>query len=94
MFVKFYFITSTEITITDNISSGDTGTISNLKPLRCKFPRNIIISYLNINSIRNKFDALGSFVGNLIDVLTISETKLDSSFPTAQFQINGFKAPL
>ena len=38
---------------------------------------------ININSTRNKFQFLVSQIINNIDVLLISETKLDDSFPTA-----------
>ena len=71
----------------------DIGYLDGLKKLRCKFPKNVIISYININSIRNKFDALATSVGHLVDVLTIAETKLDDSFPTSQFNLPGFKSP-
>ena len=32
-------------------------------------------------------------VGNLVDVLSIAETKLDQTFPNAQFKLQNFKAP-
>ena len=32
-------------------------------------------------------------VKNNVDILMISETKLDNSFPTAQFLLHGFSAP-
>ena len=43
-----------------------------------------------MNSIRNKFDMLFSMVKDNIDILMVSETKLDSSFPQAQFRIEGY----
>ena len=51
------------------------------------------MSHLNINSIPNKFDALSLIVKNNVDILMISETKLDDSFPTAQFLLHGFSTP-
>ena len=51
------------------------------------------MGHLNINSIRNKFDALSIIIKNNVDILMISETKLDDSFPTAQFLLPGFSAP-
>ena len=45
---------------------------------------------LNINYLRNKFDWLVRILQNNLDILLISETKIDSSFPTAQFQIEGY----
>ena len=64
-----------------------------LRSVRRKHPKNIIISYLNINSVRNKLRNLGTLVGNLLDILCISETKLDRSFPTSQFMLAEFKRP-
>ena len=46
---------------------------------------------LNINSLHNKFDSLVRMLHNNLDKLLISETKIDSSFLTAQFQIEGYK---
>ena len=38
----------------------------------------------NINSLRNKFELLTEMVPDEVDLLMISETKLDSSLPEAQ----------
>ena len=51
------------------------------------------MGHLNINPIRNKFDALSLVIKNNGDALMISETKLDDSFPTGQFLLHGFSAP-
>ena len=48
-------------------------------------PNRIIIAHLNINSIRNKFEMLKEVTGNKIDILLISETKLDDTFPLSLF---------
>ena len=58
-----------------------------------KNPNRIIIAHLNINSIRNKSEMLKEVVGNKIDVLLISETKLDNTFPLNQFILEGFTPP-
>ena len=55
-----------------------------------KNPNRLIIAQLNINSLRNKFDSLVRMLHNNLDILLISETKIDSSFPNAQFQIEGY----
>ena len=52
-----------------------------------------IIAQLNINSIRNKFQFLEKEVCANLDILLISETKLDDSFPSAQFLLDGFSKP-
>ena len=48
---------------------------------------------MNINSIRNKFDFLKVIISSNIDVPTIAETKLDDTFPTSQFMLDGFHSP-
>ena len=50
----------------------------------------MIIAQLNINSLRNKFDSLVRMLYNNLDILLTSETKIDFSFPTALFQIEGY----
>ena len=52
-----------------------------------------IIGQLNINSIRNKFYFLESEASKHLDILLISETKIDESFPSAQFLLDGFSRP-
>ena len=47
----------------------------------------------NINSIRNKFELLLNYVGNNLDKLMVSETKIDDNFPGSQFLIEGFPTP-
>ena len=44
-------------------------------------------------SVINKFEALTCIIDNNIDLLLISETKLDDSVPTAHFQMKGFSVP-
>lgn len=48
---------------------------------------------MNINSIRNKFDLLAHHVKGNIDVLKISETKIDESFYPGQFLLDGYSVP-
>ena len=64
-----------------------------MKNLHLKNPKNIIFSYLNINSFRNKFKNMSSLISKNVDILKVAETKLDSSFPTAQFLIPDFQHP-
>ena len=64
-----------------------------LKSLRLANLNRVIIAQININSIRNKFDALVSGIRGNVDILMTSETKIDDSSPTRQFLINGYTAP-
>ena len=65
-----------------------------LKKLRISNVERIIIGHLNINSIRNKLEALSAIVTGNLDILLISETKIDNTFPDSQFLIDGFSAPI
>ena len=53
----------------------------------------VIIGHLNINSLPNKFDQLREIVLKYVDVVVITETKLDDTFLTSQFLITGFSVP-
>ena len=53
----------------------------------------LIFGQININSIRNTFELLFSLVSNNIDVLLISETKIDNTFPVSQFYVPGYWVP-
>jgi exonuclease III len=53
----------------------------------------VIIGSLNVNSLPNKFEQLKEIIGKNLDILTIQETKLDSSFPPQQFIIEGYSEP-
>ena len=65
-----------------------------LRLSRSKYSKNIIFSYLNINSIRNKFDSVWAAIVNYVDIFIAAETKIKESFPTTQFAIDGFHKPL
>ena len=40
------------------------------------------MAQINVNSVKNKFDALLTGIQNKVDILLISETKLDETFST------------
>ena len=61
--------------------------------LRLKNPNRIIIGHLNLNSIRNKFEELKLLVKDSLDLIIITETKIDNSFIINQFLIDGFSMP-
>ena len=48
-----------------------------LKTIRLQNINRIIVAHLNINSIRNKIELLSEAVTGNIDILMISETKID-----------------
>ncbi|XP_065664693.1 uncharacterized protein LOC136086327 [Hydra vulgaris] len=66
---------------------------SDLDKLRAKYPKNISLAFLNINSIRNKFSDIVTYINKTVDILILGETKdsltdcinnsiLDGTFPS------------
>ena len=75
----------------DPINGGSLNPLLKIKHLRLSNVNRVIISNLNINSLTNKFDLLKQIVLKYIDILIITEKKLDDSSPNAQF--SGFSKP-
>ena len=76
-------------------SSCDVETVDNqnythkqLREIRAVYNHKIIVAELNINS---KFEELAENITKYVDILLIVETKLDDSFPTNQFHIDGYQ---
>ena len=62
-----------------------------LLSLRKKNPNLFLCSHLNINSLRYKFYSIQELLtNNIVDLLFLSETKIDNSFPDATFMVDGF----
>ena len=64
-----------------------------LKNIRIKNVNNIIFATLNVNSFPSKFDFVKTIIQENIDILIITESKLDETFPMGQFFVDGFTAP-
>ena len=64
-----------------------------LKEIRVNNLNRIIIGHLNVNSLVQKIDSLKVIIPGNIDVMVITESKLDDSYPTSQFFIDGFSEP-
>ena len=75
------------------MSIGESTPKYDIRRLKLSNSNKIILGYLNINSVRSKFECLRDIINNNIDILLISETKLDVTFPVGQFLINGFHSP-
>ena len=54
----------------------------------------LIFGHLSVNSIRNKFEAIKLLFEGIFDIIIISETKLDNTFPAEQFYIDGYNIPV
>ena len=70
-----------------------TDCLSVLKKTRTENINNVIIGNLNINSFPKKFDYLKALVTGMLEILIITETKLDSTFPVSQVDIDGYFKP-
>ena len=84
------------ISIEPGVSSYDSVTenaFEVLKGMRIENVNKVVVGTLNINSLAPKFDQLCEVIGKNLDILTIQETKLDSSFPTQQFLLSGYSVP-
>ena len=68
--------------------------LDELKDLKNKNLKNHFLAYLNINHLCNKIVDLRSML-KVVDLqyISISETKLDASFPNSQFKIEGYHFP-
>ena len=53
----------------------------------------MVFGNVNINAINNKFEQLKYIIKNNIDVLNVTERKLDSCFPSGHFSLDGFAKP-
>ena len=64
-----------------------------LKSLRKDNLNKHIFAHLTTNSILNQFELLSEQIKGNVDVVIISETKIDGSFPVRQFLVEGFCTP-
>ena len=56
-----------------------------------KVLKKIIVGHLSVNSLRNKFELPKPFIYKAFDIILVSETKIDSSFPHNQFRSTGYR---
>ena len=62
--------------------------ISFLQNHRYLHPHNLIVCHLNINSLSNKFQSINPLLyDKTVDLLFLSETKLDESYPSNMFSV-------
>ena len=89
-------LTSTDIQML-NIEDSEYDSLNDptlyLSRLKAKNADRLIIGHININFLQNNFEPLKTLVQDKIDTLVVSGTKLDDSFPTSQFLIDGCTEP-
>ena len=64
-----------------------------LKKLKISNLNRLIIGHLNINSLRYKFESLKLLIKGNLDIIVITESKLDATFTPQQFAIEGYTLP-
>ena len=64
-----------------------------LRDISMKNMNRIKLDQLNINSIKKKFDLFVPAVVRNLYILLVTETKINSSFPEGQFEVDGFTTP-
>ena len=84
----FKNVTSDNDVILNSGSKNDAHSI--LANLKAKNPDKPIIGQININFLEKKIEPLTSLVKDKIDILMVSETKLNDTFPLNQFEIDGY----
>ena len=67
---------------------------STLQALKAKRLDRPIIVHLNINFLEPRYEPLKALIQDNVDILLVSETKLDDTFPNCQFQIEGYEKPI
>ena len=93
----YYFWTSfneqKNVDITTHFLRDDNDISQILNTLRNENPSNINVCYLNINSVRNKFSDLQEVISWNVDIDSIADTKIEASFPSAQFVLDWYQLP-
>ena len=63
-----------------------------LYPVKNAHPNSITTCHVNVNSVRYTHENIHDLLlKDLVDIMLISETKIDESFPDAQFMCEGFR---
>lgn len=62
-----------------------------LQTARQKNDKDLLLCHLNSNSIQNKFEELKDIIiKSRVQIMAVSETKIDGSYPDSQFLIPGY----
>ena len=75
------------ISVDENVS-----VFEEIQQLRKSYPNKFMLSHLNINSLKSKFDEIRElFCNKIVDLMFLSETKLDPSYRNSLFETPGYK---
>ena len=80
-----------EVVETDLAQEEETLMPDPLQIARQKNGKELLVCHLNINSIQNKFEELKDIIlKSTVQIMAVSETKIDGSYPDCQFLIPGY----
>ena len=82
--------------VKESVTSGniqEENSLNDLHKLRLSNVNKVIIGNININSRPAKFDQVKEVILKNADILLVTETKLDETFPLGQFYVEGFTMP-
>ena len=79
------------ITKDDESMLSESAELSALEMARQENSNDMLLCHLNINSIQNKFEELKDIITKFkVQIMVVSETKIDSSYPDSQFHVPGY----
>ena len=61
-----------------------------LRDIKLNYINRLLLSHLNINSIRNTFELLKHIIKGNMDIMVLTETKIDESFSKQEYYIEGY----
>ena len=75
-----------------SVNSVSVSPFEELRQVRLKHPNKFLIAHLNINSLKSKFVEIHEIlIDKVVDLLFLSETKLDSTYRDSIFDSPGYK---
>ena len=89
--IFFFYLVTVNDCLSDTLEQVKSGTNSGLQTIRMDNLNKPIFAHLNINSIRNKFDSSDDIIKDNIELVMISETKVDNTLLDGQFFLDGFE---
>ena len=84
--------TNVDEILNSNECNGAEDSYQILRNYKHKYPKNLILGYLNVNSVLSKFNELAiPMIDELVDVMMFAETKLDDTIRDATINIKNYK---
>ena len=95
---KFGYLHNTQVSVNnDNIFSEASKkklnstkikeTFRTIDGLRNKHPKNALLRYLNVNSLRNKFEFINELTRDTFDIFLVTKSKLDPTVSENRFSL-------